>query len=162
MRNEQPLIFALHGLIRSVLMERPVDEAYLFICKAIFPGAVLGQLAPPSGSIDHRYLKRVCDFIYELDKKEWSYTSCYSASITAHIIAFSCDIPSEIAIGVKRQDKKITGHAWLEVEGADETHIINPGHANVGDFQVIKRLKPEATIESWMKNRATLDAALES
>ena len=143
-------------------MERPVDEAYLFICKAIFPGAVLGQLAPSPGSVDHRYLKSVCDFIYELDEKEWSYASCYSACIAAHIIAMSCGIPSEIAIGVKRQDKKITGHAWLEIKDSDETHIVNPGRAHIGDFQVIKRLKPETTIESWMKNRATLDAALQS
>jgi Transglutaminase-like superfamily len=163
MSNEQRLIFLLHGAIRALLVDRPVDEAYLAICKSIFPGTVLGEFTAPFGKGDHRYLTDICDYIYALDDNELSYASCYSASIAVQLIALAGGIDSEIVVGVKKQDRKMVGHAWVETVGFQPKRIISPGRIGISDFKVVKRLHPEKAIQSWMeKKRAILDAALES
>jgi hypothetical protein len=104
MSNEQRLIFLMHGMIRMFLLERPVDEAYLAICKSIFPGAVLREFTTPRNKNHQDYLTKICDYIYELDDNEYSYASCYSASIAVQLVALAGGIDSEVVIGVKKQD----------------------------------------------------------
>lgn len=161
MNNEQRLIFLLHGLVRSALASRPVDEAYLAVCKSVFPGVVLGQSGIAAAKVKPDYLPAICDFIYELDDKEVSYASCYSASIVIQLIALAHGIDSEIVIGIKRQDEKIVGHAWVETIGIRPKQIITPGRSPIDDFKVVKRLHPEKSIQSWIKRHAILDAAHE-
>lgn len=161
MNDEQRLIFLLHSLVRALLLERSIDDAYLAICKNVFPGTVLGKFPVSPEKIDHRYLMRVCDYIYELDDNEWSYASCYSASIVIQLMSLSFGFDSEIVIGVKKQDRKMIGHAWVEMSGSIQKQIITPGRIGIKDFKVVKRLHPETAIQSWMEKRATLDAAAE-
>ncbi|WP_181321788.1 lasso peptide biosynthesis protein [Trinickia symbiotica] len=162
MNSEQRHILLLHGLVRALLLERAIDDAYLTICKNVFPGAVLGNFPASPKTIDHHYLTRICDFIYELDGKEWSYASCYSASIVVQLISLVFGVDSEIIIGVKKQDQKMIGHAWVELSGVNRKQIITPGRIGINEFKVIKRLRPENAIQSWMEKRATLDAAVKS
>jgi hypothetical protein len=161
--NDRHLIFLLHGLIRAHLLARPVDEAYLAICKSVYPGAVFGNFSSLMRSRDHRYLNDICDYIYELDRNESSYASCYSASIAVQLVAITCGIDSEIAIGVKKQDKKIIGHAWVETRGFQPKKIITPGRTCIDGFKIVKHLHPETSIQAWMeKKRAALDLVVES
>ncbi|HTI19155.1 MAG TPA: lasso peptide biosynthesis protein [Trinickia sp.] len=160
MNNERRLIFLLHSVIRALLLERSVDDAYLAICKTVMPGIVMGQFTR-STKIDSHYLQTVCDFIYQMDNQEWSYASCYSASIVAQLIASANNIDSDIIIGIKKQDGKISGHAWVQIRSVHPKQIISPGRVSVDDLKVIKRLHPEKALQSWMQKRAILDAAVE-
>jgi Transglutaminase-like superfamily len=162
MSNEQRLIFLMHGMIRMFLIERPVDEAYLAICKSVFPGAVLGKFTAPRDKSHLDYLTKICNYIYELDDNEYSYASCYSASIAIQLIALANGIDSEIVIGVKKQDRKLVGHAWVEIIGSHSKQIVTPGQTCIDGFKVVKRLHPEKAIQAWMEKRAILDSAIES
>ncbi|MEA3122153.1 MAG: hypothetical protein QOH33_1714, partial [Paraburkholderia sp.] len=160
--NEQRLIFLMHGMIRMLLIERPIDEAYLAICKSVFPGAALGRFAPPRDKNHRDYLTGICDYIYELDDNEYSYATCYSASIAVQLVALACGIETEVVIAVKKQDRKLVGHAWVEIIGSHSKQIVAPGQTCIDGFKVIKRLHPEKAIQAWMEKRAILDAAAES
>lgn len=156
-RDEERLVFLLHALIRTLLVERPVEEAYLGICKSVLPGLVLGEFGEPGSHpavremASLRYLTRICDYIYALDDKEWSYASCYSASIAVQLIALARGVPARIAIGVKKQDAKMVGHAWVELGDAPTAAVINPGRVCVDDFKVVKRLDAETALQLWMR-----------
>jgi hypothetical protein len=162
MTNEQRLIFVMHGMIRMFLIERPVDEAYLAICKSIFPGAALGKFSTPRNKNQRDYLTKICDYICELDDNEYSYASCYSTSIAVQMIALASGIDSEVVVGVKKQDRKLVGHAWVEIIESCSLQIVTPGRTCIDGFRVIKRLHPERAIQAWMEKRAILDAAVES
>jgi len=152
------MLLSLHSLVRAILKEHSIEHGYLIICKSMFPSFTLN--APRlRDEIDIRYLQRICDDIYLLDKQELSYTSCYSACIVAQVVAMSYGLATEIVVGIKKQDKKIIGHAWLEHTLGRQTQIANPGDVNSHDFTEIKRLTPEPAIQTWMKQRAILDNA---
>lgn len=158
MKPESQMLLSLHSLVRAILKEHSIENGYLIICKAMFPSFTLST---------HRFrdeihisdLQRICDDIYLLDKQELSYASCYSACIVAQVVAMSYGTPTEIVVGIKKQDKKIIGHAWLEWTRGQQTQIANPGDVNPRDFTEIKRLAPEPAIQTWMKQRAILDNA---
>lgn len=162
MNNEHQHILLLHALVRALILDRPIDDAYLAICKNVFPGTVFGSFANSAKGVNHSYLVSACDFIYELDHKEWSYASCYSASIVIHLMSFVSGIDSEIVIGVKKQDAKMVGHAWVELNESNRKKIVTPGRIAIENFKIIKRLHPEHAIQSWMEKRATLDATAKS
>lgn len=153
---EQSLLLVVHSLVRSILISNPIDQGYLMICKAVFPGYALQpcQKCSPTAVID---FARVCDDIYRLDERELSYASCYSACITAQAIGLINGFRSELVLGVKKQDEKLIGHAWLECNAGGEVKLITPGKIDTTVFTAIKRLDPEKTIQNWMTNRATLD-----
>jgi hypothetical protein len=136
-----------------MLLNQPVNEAYLAIFKSIFPCAVRGDFSASSQRIDRRYLQGICDYIYEMDEKESSYASCYSASVVAQVIAFSHGLASEMVLGVKKQDEKIVGHAWIEIIGQPTGHTISPGSVRIDDFQVLRRYNPEEIIRSWVEEK---------
>ena len=158
MSNNTSVILALHGLVRAVLTQNSMEHGYLIICKSIYPSLVY-KTNISKYALGQRELQEICDHIYSFDKEEVSYASCYSACISAQLIAMAHKVPSEIIIGMKKQDKKITGHAWLECEISRQREIINPGNIDITDFHETKRLNPEITIKNWMSQREILDTA---
>ncbi|HVW52266.1 MAG TPA: lasso peptide biosynthesis protein [Trinickia sp.] len=156
MKYEQSLLLVVHSLVRAILISNPIDPGYLMICKAVFPGYVL-QPRQRWSSTAIVQLERICDDIYRLDGRELSYASCYSACITAQAIGLIKGIRSEIVLGVKKQDEKLVGHAWLECNAEREVKIITPGKIATTEFTEIKRLNPEKVVQNWITNRATLD-----
>ncbi len=77
-------------------------------------------------------------------------------------MSFVSGIDSEIVIGVKKQDAKMVGHAWVELNESNRKKIVTPGRIAIENFKIIKRLHPEHAIQSWMEKRATLDATAKS
>lgn len=151
MKNEHTYIFLAHSLVRAMLLSHPIGDAYLGIFKSIFPGAAKGEFAGTSSPIDQNNLQKVCDFIYQADLLEIGGASCYSASIVVQALAFLHGIQSDIVIGVKRQDEKIVGHAWVELhrEGVCP-EIVNPGYANLNDYRALTRMNPEMAVAEWV------------
>lgn len=156
MKPDSPILLPLHSLVRAILQQNSVEHGYLIICKSVFPSFVL-RTDSIKGEIEPTDLQKICDYLYLLDEQELSYTSCYSACIAAQIVAMTYGIPTEIIIGIRKQDKKIVGHAWLEYTLDRQTKIANPGDADPRDFTEVKRLCPETTVQTWMKQRAILD-----
>ncbi|WP_206951346.1 lasso peptide biosynthesis protein [Trinickia acidisoli] len=158
MKHDVPMILALHGLVRAILTNHSIEDGYLIICKSLFPSFIFRTTTYVQGT-DSVDLQSICDAIYRLDESELSYASCYSACMVAQIVAMTYGIPAEIIVGIKKQDKKLLGHAWLEYAANGRTQIVNPRGADPRDFTEIKRLTPETTIQTWMKERAILDNA---
>src|ERR1700675_504985 len=99
MRDERALVFLLHSVVRGMLLNPSLDDPYLAIVKSIYPCAVRGEFITVSRRIDQRYLQGLCDYIYELDERETSYSSCYSASVVIQLIAFVHGVASEMFLG---------------------------------------------------------------
>ncbi|MCY1212154.1 Transglutaminase-like superfamily protein [compost metagenome] len=151
MKNDGAYVFLAHSLVRAMLLSQPISDAYLGIFKSIFPGAVRGEFAGAVGHIDRSNLQEVCDFIYRPDLLEIGGASCYSASIVVQALAFLHGIPSDMVIGVKRQDEKIVGHAWVELcrEGS-RPEIVNPGGTDLNDYRALTRMNPETAVTGWV------------
>lgn len=153
MRNERMLVFLLHSVVRAMLLEHPVNEAYLLIFKSIFPCAVRGDFVSSTQRTDQHYLQGICDYIYEMDERESGNASCYSASVVAQIIAYSRGLETEMILGVKKEDERVVGHAWIEMTGQPAGHAISPGRVRVDDFRILKRYNPEEVIRSWVEEK---------
>lgn len=151
MKNDGTYIFLVHSLVRAILLGQSIDDAYLGIFKSIFPGAIRGEFASDAGCIGRSYLQEVCDTIYRADLLEIGGASCYSASIVVQVLAFLHGIPSEMVIGVKRQDGKIAGHAWVELcRDGSRREIINPGRMDLNDYCALTRMNPETAVAGWV------------
>ncbi|RQZ41213.1 MULTISPECIES: lasso peptide biosynthesis B2 protein [unclassified Burkholderia] len=151
MKNDGAYIFLTHSLVRAMLLGRPVSDAYLGIFKSIFPGAVRGRYAGAVGRIDQPYLQEVCDSIYQADLLEMGGASCYSASIVVQALAFLHGIPSDLVIGVKRQDEKVVGHAWIELcRTGSVPEIVNPGRMDLNEYRALTRMNPETAVTGWV------------
>lgn len=150
MRNEKICIALAHALIRQVLMRSSVEKAYEKIFRSLFPYSVLVKYGSHFNCGGISALQSACDFIYELDEGEVGSASCYSASITVQALAFLSGLPADMLIGLRMSDKKITGHAWVEVFDGSTTQIVNPGRVATEEYQVVKRLRPEVVVERTM------------
>jgi len=105
MKNERAYIFMLHGVVRALLLNSTASEASLAIYKAVFPGAVGDRFLATRRHIDQSYLQMVADLLYEMDRQEIGYSSCYSVSLVLQIIAFVHGVDSQILLGVKNRTR---------------------------------------------------------
>lgn len=149
MRDEHVFAILLHSIIRTMLLRQPIDEAYAEIFKSTYPCGVFGKF---SRTIDREYLQKICDLIYSTDKREVNQASCYSASLVAQLVAFAHGIATEMAFGIRKQDEKVVGHAWLEIKKGAAILTINPGNENLNHYSVIKRLNPLYIVEKYVEN----------
>ncbi|SDV47381.1 lasso peptide biosynthesis protein [Chitinasiproducens palmae] len=150
MKSDDTHLFIVHGVVRAILLDRPVKDAYLAIFKSVFPGAVLGRFGCLSRRTAPLHLQRVCDSLYRIDNVGTACASCYSATIVAQLLAFASSLPSEMVVGVKKQDGKIVGHAWLELGmGMTVPAIVNPGQVDLAEYRPMSRMAPERAIAAW-------------
>jgi len=150
MKNEGLYLFLTHSLVRAMLLGQPKNDAYLSIFKSIFPGAVKGEFASKLSHVNRFYLQEVCDSIYQTDLLEIGSASCYSASIVVQSVAFLHGISSEMVIGIKKQDEKVVGHAWVELCSEESgSEIINPGRMDLNEYRVLNRINPETIVSEW-------------
>ncbi len=150
MKNEIAYIHLAHNFVRAMLLCQPVDSAYLRIFKSIFPGAIRGEFARSSHRVDRSYLQGICDCIYLTDMHETDRASCYSACIVVQAFAFLHGIRSDMVLGVRKQDEKLIGHAWLELHtDSPSPDIVNPGEIGLHEYRVLTRMNPEAAITQW-------------
>ena len=151
MKSESAYIFLTHSLVRAFLLGHSISDAYLYIFKSVFPAAIRGEFSDTSDHIDQTYLQEVCDSIYQSDLLEVGTASCYSASIVVQSLAFLHGIPSDMVIGVKKQDEKIVGHAWVELaRKGSRLEIVNPGRIDLSEYRALTRMNPETAVAEWV------------
>ncbi|WP_036771160.1 lasso peptide biosynthesis B2 protein [Photorhabdus australis] len=150
MKSNNAYIFLIHSLVRAILLEKPIKDAYLSIFKSIYPCTVRRNFFDAKKHIDHSYFQEICDFIYQADSSEITSASCYSASIVVQLLASLHGIPSDMVIGIKKQDEKIVGHAWIELcSDKFKTKIVNPGHVDLSGYSLLQRMSPDTAISEW-------------
>jgi hypothetical protein len=130
-------------------MRQSTNEAYLSIFKYIFPISLRRRFL--CYDIDREYLQGVCNTIYRDDLLELGGASCYSASIVAQSLAYIHNIPSNMVIGIKKEDSKIIGHAWVElIKKHSKNEIISPGSIDISEYKVLHRINPENAVIEWI------------
>lgn len=151
MNNEQCLIDLLHCTVRNILINQSVSDPYLSIIKAVYPSSLFSEVK--TKPINNHYLQSICNYIYDINNEQVNYSSCYSASIVVQIIAMAHGVSSEIVIGIKKQDMKVLGHAWVEVNTRGGLFVANPGYINIKDFKPIRKLNPNNVLHNWMEGK---------
>ena len=153
MHPDRTVLALLHCVVRAVLLDTRqgrTGDPYLALVRAVYPYAVFGGARPPP---DGEALQAACDTICRLDDGGTGLVSCYSASMVVQLLAMAHGLSSEMLIGVRKQDQRLSGHAWVEVRLRNGICCINPGRLELSRYRILRRRAPEAELLQWMKAR---------
>jgi hypothetical protein len=135
----------LHAMVRCLLLHHGFDRAYAMIAVQMFPlfeSASRRRVAP----LHRNQLDDLGRYLYDLDEQESLTTSCLSIAIVTQTLLFSCGHEAELIIGVRKQDAKLLGHAWVQlVDG----QVIDPNDLRRG-MVVLQRFSMRAQVEQWV------------
>lgn len=141
----QPYAAVLHTLVRCLVLQYGFERAYHLIAVQLFP---LFESAHRRGAASVRPAQLVAlgDYLYTLDDQESLTTSCLSIAIATQAVLFSVGQEADLLIGVKKQDRKLLGHAWVCLP---DGQVIDPGIQGRG-LTLLHRFTMRAEVEKWV------------
>lgn len=99
-----------------------------------------GARAGPDGSVDDAALAEWVDRVLSRLPPPWKHT-CLRRALVLHYLLHRAGRPAGLRIGVRRnQEQALEAHAWLVRDG--ELPVLEPGHEQVGSYQVLAAFPP--------------------
>jgi hypothetical protein len=137
-------------MVRCLLLQHGFERAYAMIAVQMFPlfeSASRRRVAP----IRRQQLSELGLYLYELDDQESLTTSCLSIAIMIQALLFSCGQEAELIIGVRKQDAKLLGHAWVQL---GDGQVIDPNDLR-RNMVVLQRFSMRTQVERWAATVST-------
>lgn len=149
LKNSEFCAVILHDIIREICLKSTFNQAFSIVCRRSFCISE-GFSKTNFLKIKLSFFQQVADILYELDKQEKVVSSCYSIALTIFYIAATQNLSPYLTIGVNKVDKKLLGHAWVELS---EGNVINPGREKIANMSVMHKWQIKDGLDKWLRNR---------
>ena len=146
--DQRPLML-LHAVVRGMLLTGGLEQGYGLIFRSILPFVSnCGQ--KPAMTV--RDLQRLAARLYRGDKEMAFTSSCLSISVLIQMLSFWCGIPAELRIGLRKEDGKLLGHAWVVCEMDGRQVTISTGATEPAAYRVTRTFEPTHRSWKWTTN----------
>lgn len=148
---EKALTRALHAIIRDLLPKGTIDSVRTNIFSVLYPTRHwLFEMRPAnSPDLAPSDISLMCSYLEHLEKNEKTTSSCSSITLTAEALAYAGNLESKLLIGLRKDDFKLLGHAWLEIIVDGKMHLINPNDQPVHEFTPIVTEGADGLLLKW-------------